>query len=232
MSEPFKLYRLQQIDSQLDRDRARIVEIEKFLADEETVKHAQRESEQSTEQLNVVRKEVRQAEDLVRQQRLKIEQTESSLYGGKIHNPKELQDLQNETVALKRYLEILEDRLLTAMLQEEDTLKQDSVTQKNLAVTIQDLNNRCSDLKNERSGLLQQITNLDGERLAMVNNIPQEDLALYEQLRIQRRGLAVSKVSNKACSACGTTLNAALLHAVHLPNQISRCDACGRILYL
>ena len=55
----------------------------------------------------------------VNKQKVKIEQSEASLYSGNVTNPKELQDLQNEAAALKRYLVTLEDRQLEAMLEVE-----------------------------------------------------------------------------------------------------------------
>src|SRR5512146_2214181 len=112
----FKLYRLQQIDSQLDQAHARLKQIEAILSNNEAVRQAQERTEAAAAQLEQERKALRKAEEIVQAQRLKIEQTESTLYGGKVRSPKELQDMQNETVSLKRYLSVLEDRQLEAML--------------------------------------------------------------------------------------------------------------------
>jgi len=61
--------------------------------------------------------------------------------------------------------------------------------------------------------------------------LPAEDIKLYTNLRESRRGIAVSKVVDKTCSSCGSTINASLLHAARSPTQINTCDVCGRILY-
>jgi len=87
-------------------------------------------------------------------------------------------------------------------------------------------------LNQEKARLQIEMANLETERAAMVGSIPPADLSLYEQLRTQRRGIAVAKVKDKACAACGTTLSATLLHAAHSPSQITRCETCGRILYI
>jgi len=232
MSQPFKLFRLQQLDSQIDRSKARLVEIETILSQDEHLRLAKEEAAQAAQALDQARKDLRGAEELVQQQRIKIEQTEAALYGGKVRNPKELQDLQNESAALKRYRSVLEDRQLEAMLTEEEAqaasraaaTKYDKVQAETLL--------RNQELLNEQTRLLQEISHADQERQAAAATIPAGDLSLYENLRIQRRGIAVSKITNKACSACGTTLNAALLDAARSPNQLSRCDMCGRILYL
>jgi uncharacterized pyridoxal phosphate-containing UPF0001 family protein len=53
---------------------------------------------------------LKQTEADVEKQRIKIEQTESSLYGGRVQNPKELQDLQNiEVVGLMTMAPLTDD---------------------------------------------------------------------------------------------------------------------------
>lgn len=232
MSQPFKLFRLQQLDSQLDRARARLAEIEITLSQDEQLRQAQAEADQASADLAQARKALRQAEDNVVQQRIKIEQAEAALYGGKVRNPKELQDLQNDTAALKRYRSVLEDRQLEAMMAEEDYLANSSAAIARLERVKSDTAERNALLYSEKSRLLQEISHIDEERQAASASIEASDLVLYEKLRTQRRGIAVSKITNKACSACGSTINAALLDAARSPNQISRCDVCGRILYL
>jgi predicted nucleic acid-binding Zn-ribbon protein len=211
MSQTFKLYRLQQIDSQLDRIRARLREIEAALQEDQAIKEAQKNLDQAAQHLEAQRKSLQQAEEQVREQRLKIEQTEATLYSGKIHNPKELQDLQNETAALKRYRSTLEDRQIEVMIAVEEA--------------------EAGQSESKQASLNAELGHLETEREAAARSIEAADLTLYNQLRQQRRGVAVAKVSDKACSACGSTLNASLLHAARSPSQIVRCDACGRILY-
>ena len=87
---------------------------------------------------------------------------------------------------------------------------------------------RIQALELEKAKIIRDIRSSEDERSAALEAIEQADLALYTQLRIKRRGLAVSKVVQKACSACGTTLNATLLNAAHSPNQINQCDNCGQ----
>jgi predicted nucleic acid-binding Zn-ribbon protein len=231
MSRPFKLYRLQQIDSQLDWIHTRLLEIESALQDDATLRQASAAAQQSENTLEAARKSLRQAEDEVRQQRLKIEQNEASLYGGKIRNPKELKDLENDVAALKRYLSVLEDRQLEAMLVEEDALAASRLASSELAQARDDFDHRCSNLTREKEKVLKDQQRMDEERQAAVSTVLAEDLAQYLQLRKTRRGVAVAMVVDRACSACGSTLSAALLNAVHSPNQITLCETCGRILY-
>jgi uncharacterized protein len=231
MSRPFKLYRLQQIDSQLDSIQNRLAEIEKQLGEDEALKQAELHTAEKSSAHQADQKSLRRTEEDVKAQRVKIEQNESSLYGGKIRNPKELKDLENEVASLKRHLDTLEDRQLDAMLQEEESLAQQQEAERMLALSRQEFDKRSNGLIQERDRILKDRSSLEEERSATAAAIPKEDQDLYNQIRKIRRGVAVSKVTDRACSACGSTLNATLLNAVHTPTEIHRCEVCGRILY-
>ncbi len=231
MSETFKLYRLQQIDSQIDQINDRLKAIEIALNKDKTVRLAQKREEQSQEIVQKEQKNLRTAEQEVQAQRVKIEQSEATLYGGKVRNPKELQDLQNEVAALKRYLNVLEDRQLEAMIAVETAGEQLQTASIELQRALAASAAQHKDLSQEKDSLLTDLTRLQGQRAATVSSIPVEDMQIYDQLRRSRSGIAVARIVDKCCSACGTTLNAALLHAARSPNQMSRCDGCSRILY-
>jgi predicted nucleic acid-binding Zn-ribbon protein len=231
MSAPFKLYRLQQIDSQIDRARSRLHEIDIALGDDAAVRRALQQKAAAQQAVEEASRAVARAEAEVLSQRLKIEQTEASLYGGKVRNPKELQDLEHEAAALKRYLTVLEDRQLDAMLALEDA--EGIAAQAAAALDALNLQTASQNeaLLSEQAGMVKDVQRQEQERQAVAASISPEEIQLYEQLRSQRKGVAVARVTDRACSACGSTLSAALLSASRSPNQITRCATCGRILY-
>lgn len=232
MSQPFKLFRLQQLDSQIDASRSRLREIEDQINDDHELRKALEEAEQAGQDLLTAKKEVQNAEYETAQQRVKIEQTDASLYGGKIRNPKELQDLQNELAALKRHLAVLEDRQLEKMLVEEQSAESSQSAQNTLQEAKNQRETKLSMLRAEQQRLENELIHLEAERAVAVGSIEEVDYLLYEQLRRDRRGIAVARVSDRACSACGSTLNAMLLQAARSQIQLNRCDTCGRILYI
>jgi hypothetical protein len=232
MSQSFRLYRLQQLDSQLDRNRSRLEEIKLELADDSKTRTAQTNTDQAETELQASRKTVKRAEDAVGSQRIKIEQTEASLYGGKVNNPKELQDLQNEAASLKRYLSVLEDRELEAMLAEEAAAVVFFDMQEALKAIQMEQDRKYNQLLEEQDRILKEFPRLEEERKAAAASIPPEELSLYEQIRRQRRGIGIALVKEKACSACGTTLSATLLDAARISPKLQRCETCGRILYV
>ncbi len=231
MSLSSQLYRLQQIDTLNDQTLARLDELEKLLSDRSTVEQAEASSQKAEEALQEVTKKLHQAENNVRDQRFKIEQDESSLYSGKMHNPKELQDLQNEVAGLKRFLTILEDRQIEIMIAAEEA---ESAAKEAKSVVIQaqgHLVEQNAQLNAEKTKLLKEKERLEVERVVASNAISPQDLDLYNQLRKSRRGIAVTRVIERTCTSCGSTLTPALVQAANSPGQIVRCPSCSRILY-
>ncbi len=231
MTQTFKLYRLQQIDSQIDHNRTRLNAIEATLSENEALRQAETQSEAAAQTWQAACKILNQAEVTVRDHLLKIEQIEATLYSGKVRNPKELQDMQNEVGALKRYRVILEDRQLDAMLQEEDTQTVYQAAAKELERIKEQYSAQHKQLMEEKYRLTRETSHLEEERRAAVASIPNDELQLYENLRRQRIGVAVAKVTERACSACGSVLSTALLASARSPSQTARCDTCGRLLY-
>jgi predicted nucleic acid-binding Zn-ribbon protein len=231
MSQVFKLYRLQQLDSQIDQAKIRLEEIQKHLSQNTELKNAQDRADTAEKEIQVANRSLRRAEDEVKAQRIKIEQTEAILYGGKVRNPKELQDLQNEAFSLKKFLAVLEDRQLECMIQvEEIDSDHQKATEALLALKLQ-TEKEYTMLTAEAKMISKDLERLHAERSVAVAGIEDSDIKLYETLRTQRRGIAVAKVTDNTCAACGSTLTPALIQAAQLPNQIIRCTFCGRILY-
>jgi hypothetical protein len=231
MSQPFKLYRLQLLDSKLDKCRARLDEIASILSDNSEISKATTKNDIALKSLEEVQKALNVAENNVKKQRLKIEQTEATLYGGKVRDPKELQELQAESAALKRYLNVLEDRQLEAMITAEDADNKYKKTARTLKDVETYTANQNKSLISEQSQILQEMDRMSSERSAAIGTIPSADLKLYNDLRKTRRGLAVTKITDKTCAACGTTLSTSTLHSAKSPSQITQCNTCNRILY-
>ena len=231
MSHVFKLYRLQQIDSQLDHAKERIAQINHLLVDTQALQQAEGLVNASTKQLEDAHRALTKAENEVKSQRLKIEETEATLYGGKVRNPKELQDLEKDVEALKRYLTVLEDRLLETMVNQEDAEAGLRRHTDEFQAIRSYTETQHSLLRAEISTLTKEIGRLEKERDPTVSTIDPADMKLYDQLRSQRKGVAVARVSDNACSACGSVLTPGMVQGAHSPTQIVRCTFCGRILY-
>jgi len=231
MSSPFKLFRLQQVDSQLDQVKARLAEINRLLADDEVIKQAQNILEEAQKSKDATQEDVNHSEDEVKSVQAKLKENQDSLYGGKVKNPKELQDLQLEADSLNRHIKELEDTELEKMMVFEERQSAVKVAEETLeaARAQRAVENRT--LGSEQNKLTAEAERLEEERSADLNNIPRDDLKVYEGLRAGKGGIAVAKVQNKTCGACGAELSASLAQAARSPSELARCDNCKRILY-
>jgi len=240
MSQTLSLYRLQQADSQIDRVQARLQVIQKTLEDDAELNLANERANSTKAACQAADLVLKQAEADTQNQRIKIEQTEASLYGSKGHSPKELLDLQNDAAALKRHLVTLEDIQLEAMLAGEEATSAYQIAQANSQVIQSHSAEQNRDLHDELNTLQKELEKLFAERAAVTGPIPPDALGLYDQLRQrgspgsstgQRRGIAVAVISENSCSACGSRLSAAQMQSSRAPGQITFCPSCGRILY-
>jgi hypothetical protein len=231
MSAALGLYRLQQIDSQMDQARTRMEAIRQILENDVELRAALERVASAEKTHQEAERAQRQAEAEVQSQKTKIEQAESSLYGGAVRNPKELQDLQHDVASLKKHLATLEDRLLEAMLATETAASSLTEARAALSDVESSLGDQTRDLTAERANLSRTLERLDAERKAAASPVDAKLVEQYETLRRERRGIAVTTVSDGACNACGTTLTPAHQQTARSSAQIARCPTCGRILF-
>lgn len=230
MSAALGLYRLQQVDSQMDAIRARLKAIRDTLENDLEL-CAAKDALSAAESLHKqAGSALKQSEAEFEKQRIKIEQTEASLYGGNVKNPKELQDLQLDVASLKKHLGTLEERELEAMLHVEEAEKSLELAKAKLADIQSKLREQNRDLTNESDALNRDLERLESERQAVIGDMNESVIKTYDRLRRQKHGVAVTTVSEEACSACGTTLTASQQQGAR-STQLFYCPTCGRILY-
>ena len=231
MSASLGLYRLQQVDRQIDRARAQLETIRQILENDVELRESLNRVDAAQTANHLTHHDLKNAEAEVEAQKIKIEHTESSLYGGLVHNPKELQDLQKDVASLKKYLVVLEERQLEAMLKAE-TADNDLQSARTALELIQArLGNEHKKLIDEQSALTTELERLSQEREAALGPIESSLLQSYEDLREQKRGIAVTEINDNTCATCGTTLNAALQQNARSQKQLFYCPSCGRILF-
>lgn len=231
MSQSLQLFNLQKIDTTLDNARARLKEIEITLNDDALLMKTQDNVADADHNFQTAKKVLKTAEEEVQAQQTKIENNQKILYSGSVTNPKELEDLQNESDALKRYLIVLEDKQLGKMEAYEEAETEFNTAQTHLEQVKEQVALENSELTKEKKSLLQEVEKLEDEREHAISTIDNKNLSTYSKLRETHRGVAVVEVSDSTCSACGATLSASLAQAVRSPSKVIFCENCGRILY-
>lgn len=231
MSASLGLYRLQQVDSQIDRARTKLDTIQKMLENDAELREAINRVTAAQTSHHLAHHELKNASAEAEAQKTKIEHTESSLYSGGVQNPKELQDLQKDAASLKKHLVTLEERELEAMVKTE-TADNELQNEKTELEKIQArLGNEQKNLIADQSNLMKELEKLAEEREAALNPIESNLLQSYEDLRQQKRGTAVTQAVDNSCTSCGTILSASLQQTARSQKQLAYCSSCGRIIY-
>lgn len=215
----------------MDQAQSRLKVIRQTLENDAELRAANEKFAAAEEKLRNAERLLKLSEQEVEKQRLKIQQTEASLYGGLVHNPKELQDLQKDVASLKRHLETLEERQLEAMVTAETAEQELQQARLELENIKSNRGAQFRDLNQESDVINKDIEKLLSERNAVLKDIGSQSVGIYDQLRKQRRGVAVATISDGSCAACGTTLTQSHQQNARSATQLFYCPSCGRVLY-
>lgn len=231
MSRVSNLHRLQLLDMELDAARAKLTEIERRLASAPELEAARARAAAAETLSEETGRALRRAEGEASSQQAHLRESERRLYSGEVRNPKELNDLAEEVASLKRFLSVLEERQLEAMLACDQTEKDMAAATAAASESQSTRHVQVEALSSEQSSLREDADRLEAEREAALAAVPAEDLELYTSLRQTHRGVAVVRLEGGACRACGVTPSNARIEAARSGEEITRCGNCGRILY-
>lgn len=231
MSRSKTLYQLQQYDSGIDQAIKRIQSIDSILGDTTEFDSALKKQVELKFFLDEKQKILKSAEHTVEVQNQKIIQNQNKLYSGAITNPKDLEDLQLESTSLLKYLSVLEERQLEAMLE----FDQAQVNYDQISAQVEEISlkkqTESEILSAEKSDLESGISSLRSDREALLTRAEILELPIYEILRKSSGGIAVTLMQNSSCSACGSNIPSAIEQEARSPTKLSFCPACKRILY-
>jgi predicted nucleic acid-binding Zn-ribbon protein len=231
MKRSHLLYRLQTIDLEIGHGKRRLEEVEAGLGESRELRQARRALQKAEDELNRWRATLRDLELEARSLATKIASVEERLYSGRVSNPKELANLQNEVSYLKRKRGELEDRQLEAMVEVEEHDAGVDSQKASLARIWAEWTEAQKQLTEERGELEERLADLKEERAELEKTIRAEDLALYEDLRSRKGGQAVALLKGEVCQACRMALPTSQVQQARSGDSPCFCSSCQRILH-
>jgi uncharacterized protein len=231
MSRVSTLFRLQEIDLELDAHRARLETIAEALRGSPAVQAAYQRMVEADGWLASARVDVRSFEYDNQALSEKIAEVEKRLYGGAVSNPKELQDLQKDVESLKHRRATLEEKQLDALIKAEAAEARKLSAETDLEHAEAEAAKLNGHLLDEQTGLLARVSQLEGEREAVQGSIPADDRETYERLRRSKNGRPVSRLDDGVCTACGVAPSSSRIQNARQGHELIRCGNCDRILY-
>jgi len=125
-----------------------------------------------------------------------------------------------ETAELEAMEEV--DRLRAELKKAEETLAR---THKIVDEDLEKIAERAMRMKAEREEVL-------AERDRLAAGAPDELLPLYERLMKTKNGLALAPLTGDKCQGCFMKVIPSTEVSVHAGEEVTRCENCGRILYV
>ncbi len=223
------LLRLQEIDLELDGIQQRLSAIAAQLQDHTALLASQKQAQQSAAATQKARKAQQDLEFELGRVETKLRQTEHRLYSGEVRNPRELTDLQNEAVSLRRRQSQLEDALLEAMAAREEREAAEAQAAATLLAAEQTTATTEAALTAEREQLQARAATLQAERERPLGHIAPAVLESYTYLRQKRGGKVIARLAEGTCTACGMEVSAPTRRQIQ-SGQVPECDGCGRLL--
>lgn len=230
MSLVGQLYRLQQLDLELQRKQRELTDVENQLSDNKALVAAESRLASQTEQLQDAKKRQKSSEWELEDLQEKIRQIDSRLYGGKTKDPKELVNLEKEGKGLKSQVRPKEDALLGFMSQIEEMEAGAKTTAGELERLKEEWEQRQQTLRPRKSEIETVLADLKGERNRLAEQISSEAISIYQRISLTM-GQAVVKVERGRCLGCHITVATSQWQKVRAGDLI-QCNNCSRILYL
>ena len=230
MSLAGQLYKLQQLDLELQKGQQELQEVEHQLSDRRALLAIESEVSSSKQELEAARKKQKDAEWELDDLQEKIKQTEKKLYGGQTKDPKELVNLEKESRSFRGQIKSREDVLLGLMGQVEEIEAKSKRSAEEAVRLRRDWEHRQQVFGPRKSEIETTLTGLGEGRDRLTQQIQPEAFGMYERIR-RTMGQAVVKVEKGRCLGCNITVATSQWQKAKA-GELIQCNNCGRILYL
>jgi predicted nucleic acid-binding Zn-ribbon protein len=230
MSLAEQLYRLQQVDLELQRKQQELSDVENQLSDDKAVVAAESKLASQKEQLEDARKKQNSSEWELEDLQEKVRRIDSKLYSGTTKDSKELVNLEKEVKGLKSQIGPKEDVLLGLMSQVEGVEAKVKTTTEELERLKREWEQRQETLGRRKREVETVLAKLKDDRNRLGQQIDSEVLNTYERLRLTK-GQAVVKVEKGKCQGCHITVPTSQWQKAKAGDLI-QCTSCSKILYL
>ena len=224
------LYQLQCLDADLSDRLSKRRESEALLGKSRELRDARRRLQAANADLADCGTHLRELEMDLKRVNERLAATRGRLYGGRITNPKELANLQQDFQHSENSRETLEDDILGALVMLEDCEQAVSEGGRRLAEVERAWRQQQESLAERIERLGAEIADLEEERTEVASLVHSSDLALYDNLRRKKGGRAVALLAEGMCQGCRVSVPTSKAQLVRKSTSLVTCSSCGRIL--
>ncbi|MCL2787836.1 MAG: C4-type zinc ribbon domain-containing protein [Micrococcales bacterium] len=231
-----RLLAVQALDTrvqQANHRKARLPQAARLAEIRESLAAAQEAAADAQAAAGDVRRELTRAEDEVEKVKTRQVRDQERLDTGS-SQAKELRALQSELEALARRRSDLEDVQLEIMERAEETQKLLAQAQGTMAELAAEEEALSREVDEVFAQIDAEVAEICAERQAKAEGLDERLMTLYERLRPSHGGVGAAELVARRCNGCRLDLTAADIAAIRAaaPDDVIRCEECGRILVL
>lgn len=231
MNQRTFLYQLQIIDTEIDKFRLRLSEIQKVMNFDDDIKAINIRIAQTEGNLKKLNHSLKKISEETQTIQNKISTSEKSLYDGSVKNPKELQSITAEIESLQKRYSTLDEEQFELLIQIEELEEQLAQQNSELSSLQQSKAVQNQQFQTEIRQIEKEISRLEIEKKPILSQIDEDYLCIYQNLRKTKNKIAVSLIVDNACSMCGNSLPPMEVQRARSSTDDVFCPVCKRILY-
>ncbi len=227
------LWELQELDLSIRDLEQKIEEAPQMSGVEEAKEHMESMEQKYAaieERLQEDRKKLRQLE--LEEQKLTDDSKElnDSMYGGKVKNVKELEQMQRKLDLLAEDKKKVEEDILALMESIEEQEQKLQEAEEELNNSRQVLKDKENQLAADLQSLKRELSRLQDEREQQEAKIDRKYLDKYAVLAEKYQGKAMARVDHDICGGCRVFISSAQRGHLYNPSAMVYCENCGRLL--
>ncbi|MBS1715420.1 MAG: hypothetical protein JST30_13910 [Armatimonadetes bacterium] len=160
----------------------------------------------------------------------KVKKFESDLYGGKVVNPREVENLEKEIASLKERSGKIDDRLLELYEEVPPAKAKAEEAERRISALRGTIAEKQSAAKEEHVRLQEAYKREAAKRATAKAAVPGPLFSLYERIR-EKSDVGMAMVSDDhRCEACGMPVSEKFFDAL-VHDKVMQCENCRRILF-
>jgi len=226
---------LQALDLAIDRLRARKAAIEsgaELTAARGDADAAEARFGEHKLQIDALDRDATKVEHEIDSLSQKATAEEQRMSSGAIANARELEAIGHEITNLKRRIGDREDELL-AIMERREAIEAGAKQAEAVAVERRAAAEQVAAASADELGsVVAELAARERERPSLAATIDPDTLALYDELRPQKKGVGAAALIDNVCQGCHEQLSSVELDHARHANGVVRCDHCRRILVL
>ncbi|MGH7685801.1 MAG: zinc ribbon domain-containing protein [Candidatus Dormibacteria bacterium] len=229
MTQAQDLLRLQHADTRVDGLNADVAASQALLRSDPALDQARAAAAGAESERREREREAEVAEAEMNALQKRMTTLDRRLYGGSVHNPQDLMEMQRELDVLRQRLSVSEDGAIAALAEAEAAV---AAEQEGLSTLQAEESRRLDAIEPLEAQLARQRADLvaaTADRDGIVAAIDPSALALYRKVSA-RRSPAVVGLAGDSCGGCHLPMSQDERRLVKAGSGVAQCSNCDRVL--